>query len=164
MKIRSLTQNPYAILDYSPLLDETGAREFTIAFERDSTKNNRLGSSNAPYEFIVRVEGCPDRTSVENLRGLKLFIRQEQLPELETDEYYHSDLIGLQAIDDKGAVFGTVSAVLNFGAGDILDVAPLANVEGGAKEGWLIPFQNTHVGKVDLENKTIAILTPLEAF
>lgn len=71
---------------------------------------------------IARFEGISDRTAAEGLRGSLVEIDRDQLPPLEEGEYYHTDLIGLPCVDDEGNALGTVVAVENFGAGDLLEV------------------------------------------
>lgn len=72
---------------------------------------------------IARLEGVADRSAAEALRGTLIEVERDALAPLEDGEYYHSDLIGLPCVDKGGAAIGTVSAVENFGAGDLLDVA-----------------------------------------
>ena len=71
---------------------------------------------------IARFEDISDRSAAEALRGSLIEIDRDQLPPLEEGEYYHADLIGLACIDEAGAPVGTVVAVENFGAGDLLEV------------------------------------------
>ena len=71
---------------------------------------------------IARFAEVPDRTAAEALRGTALTVPRSALPPLEEGEYYHADLIGLAVVDAEGAPLGTVAAVENFGAGDLLDV------------------------------------------
>jgi 16S rRNA processing protein RimM len=84
---------------------------------------------------IVRFEGISDRTAAEALRGSLVEIDRDRLPPLEEGEYYHADLIGLPCVDNGGKLLGTVVAVENFGAGDLLEV--------GRPDGKrsLIPFR-----------------------
>jgi 16S rRNA processing protein RimM len=71
---------------------------------------------------IARFDGIDGRTEAERLRGTALTITREALPKLESDEYYFSDLVGLTAETDAGSVLGTVIAVQNFGATDIIEI------------------------------------------
>ena len=71
---------------------------------------------------IVRFAEIADRTAAERLRGTLLTVSRSVLPALEEGEYYHADLIGLSAVSDAGEALGSVVAVENFGAGDILDI------------------------------------------
>jgi 16S rRNA processing protein RimM len=99
---------------------------------------------------VARFEGVSDRSAAEALRGALVEIERTALPPLEDDEYYHAELMGLPCVGPDGAQLGTVSAVENFGAGDLLEVE-LAN---GRKS--LIPFRT---GIADREDERI-ILDP----
>ncbi len=84
---------------------------------------------------IARFEGIFDRTAAEALRGELVEIDRDKLPPLEEGEYYHADLIGLPCVDEAGRALGTVVAVENFGAGDLLEV------ERPNAQRSLIPFR-----------------------
>ena len=71
---------------------------------------------------IARFAEIADRTAAEALRGTLLTVPRSALPPLEEGEYYHADLLGLAAVSDTGKPLGTVVAVENFGAGDILEI------------------------------------------
>jgi len=71
---------------------------------------------------IARFEGISDRSAAEALRGQLVEIDRDRLPPLEEGEYYHADLVGLLCVDENGKPLGTVAAVENFGAGDLLEV------------------------------------------
>jgi 16S rRNA processing protein RimM len=90
------------------------------------------GTAKSP---IARLEGITDRSAAEALRGTLIEVERDALPPLEEGEYYHSDLLGLTCVDNQGAAIGTVAAVENFGAGDLLDV----ELPGGKKS--LIPYK-----------------------
>jgi 16S rRNA processing protein RimM len=90
------------------------------------------GTAKSP---TARIEGIADRSEAESLRGTLIEVDREALPPLEEGEYYHSDLIGLPCVDEGGTAIGTVSAVENFGAGDLLEV----ELPTGKKS--LIPFR-----------------------
>jgi len=97
---------------------------------------------------IARFEGISDRSAVEALRGSLVEIDRSALPALEEGEYYHADLIGLPAVDRDGNPVGAVSAVENYGAGDLLEI----EIEGGKRS--LIPFRD---GIADLQDGRIVL-------
>jgi 16S rRNA processing protein RimM len=97
---------------------------------------------------VARFEGISDRGTAEALRGSLVEIDRSALPPLEEGEYYHADLIGLPCVDREGGRIGTVAAVENFGAGDLLEI------EGGDGKRALIPFLP---GIADLEDKRIVL-------
>jgi 16S rRNA processing protein RimM len=97
---------------------------------------------------VAKFEGVADRSAAESLRGLLVEVDREELPPLEEGEYYHADLIGLPAVDREGNPLGTVVAVENYGAGDLLEI------ELGDRKRSLIPFRD---GVADLiDGKIIA--------
>ena len=71
---------------------------------------------------IARFAEVPDRNAAERLRGLELTVPRSALPPLEEGEYYHADLLGLPCVSTKGEALGTVVAIDNFGAGDVIEV------------------------------------------
>lgn len=99
---------------------------------------------------VARIEGIDDRSAAEALRGSLVEVDRSALPPLEDGEYYHADLIGLPAVDRDGVAVGSVSAVENYGAGDLLEI------EDPAGKRSLIPYRE---GIADLEDGRI-ILNP----
>jgi 16S rRNA processing protein RimM len=97
---------------------------------------------------VARFEGVADRAAAEALRGSLVEVDRSQLPPLEEGEYYHVDLIGMPCEDREGAAVGTVVAVENYGAGDLLEV----ELEGGKRS--LIPFKP---GIADLTDERIVL-------
>ena len=97
---------------------------------------------------VARFEGVNDRSAAEALRGSLVEIDRSALPPLEEGEYYHADLVGLAAVDRDGKPIGTVVAVENYGAGDLLEI------ELETRKRSLIPFRK---GIADLEDGRIAL-------
>ena len=97
---------------------------------------------------VARFEGIDDRNAAEALRGQLLEVERSALPPLREGEYYHSDLIGLECVDGSGQRVGSITAIENFGAGDLLDI----ELESGGRS--LIPFRD---GIADLENGRIVL-------
>ena len=92
---------------------------------------------------VVRFKGVNDRNAAEALTGTELFVDRSALPdEGEQDEFYHADLVGLKVRDDTGAEIGRVTAVQNFGGGDLLEVALSGRHE------VLVPFSAAAVPEV----------------
>lgn len=90
-----------------------------------SDKTIKVKLKNAMKDhWLAEVDGYTDRTKAENLRGTKLYIDRDTLPDTDDDEHYYVDLIGLECIDESGALIGTVIDVTNFGASDLLDIKP----------------------------------------
>jgi 16S rRNA processing protein RimM len=144
VRLRSFTSDPAAIADYGPLETEDG-RVLEIETLRP-----------AKDHFVVRLAGIRDRDAASALTNAKLYVPRERLPQTENaDEFYHADLIGLAAVDQTGRTLGTVVAIHNFGAGDLIEVKPQA---GGNTE--LVPFDVTNAPEVDIASGRIVIQPP----
>jgi 16S rRNA processing protein RimM len=107
--------------------------------------------------LVARLKGVGDRTAAERLCNTDLYVPRERLPVPEPDEFYHADLIGLRAEDMGGGVIGAVVAVHNFGAGDILEIAPEA---GG--DTLMLPFSTAAVPSVEITAARIVVVLPEE--
>ena len=147
VRLMSFTQVPSAIATYGPLHDERGTRAFEIKALR-AVKDNM---------FVARVAGLADRSAAEAVTNLDLYIARDVLPPADADEFYLADLIGVAAFDEAGSLYGTVVAVPNYGAGDILEIAPAA---GG--ENLLFPFTKAVVPTVDLAGRRLTLIPPDE--
>ena len=102
---------------------------------------------------MATLAGIGDRKAAERLANIRLYVPRDRLPEPEqADEFYHADLIGLAVVDRAGEKLGTVIAIHNFGAGDLIEVRPDA---GGNTE--LVPFDETHVPAVDIAAGRIVV-------
>ena len=112
VRVRAFTGDPASLGDYGPLHDERG-RAFEVLAVRPAKEVS-----------IVRFKEVATREAAEALNGVALFVDRSALPaDLEEEEFYHADLIGLAVHDETGAEIGTISAVHDFGAGDILEVS-----------------------------------------
>ena len=99
---------------------------------------------------IARFAELPDRAAAEALRGTELTVPRSALPALEEGEYYHADLMGLAAVSDNGEPLGTVVAVENFGAGDILEI------ERPTGKRFMVPMTEAAVPGWDSERIVIS--------
>ena len=108
-----------------------------------------------PKALIARIKGVTTREAAEALNRTKLYIDRARLPEREEEEWYHVDLIGLAAVDRDGAPIGTVVAIHNFGAGDLIEMKP---ADGGATV--LVPFTRDTVPEVDVEGGRLTLVPP----
>ncbi|MCZ7675192.1 MAG: ribosome maturation factor RimM [Roseovarius sp.] len=134
VRLKSFTAQPDAIASYGTLETEDGARHF------DVTLTGQTGNA-----LIARLSGVLDKEAADALRGTRLYVARARLPEPAEDEFYHADLIGLQVFDTGGAPLGKVTAVLNHGASDLLEIAV-----PGQSETVLLPFTRAVVPTVDL--------------
>jgi 16S rRNA processing protein RimM len=144
VKLRSFTTDPMAVSRYGPLESEDGSACFALEALRP-----------AKGHLIARLRGVKDRSAAERLTNLKLFVPRARLPMPAAEEFYHADLIGLSVVTAGGTRFGTVVAVHDFGAGDILELAPAA---GGP--AIMLPFTQTFVPSVDIAAGRIVIAPP----
>jgi 16S rRNA processing protein RimM len=143
VKLRSFTADPQAIAAYGPLIASSGER-----FEIERLKPQKDG-------FIAALKGVGDRNKAETLKGVELFVSRLQLPEPGTDEVYIHDLIGVKVVEKNGAAFGTIVAVPNFGAGDLLEIR-----RSGSEKTVLVPFAQDYVPVIDLSKGEIVIDLP----
>jgi 16S rRNA processing protein RimM len=143
VRIRSFTQDPGDIAAYGPLEDEKGR-----LVEIESLRV-------APKVLIARVKGVTTREGAEALARTRLYVPRTRLPARQENEWYHADLVGLAAVGQDGAALGTVVAVLNFGAGDLIEVRPAA---GG--ESLIVPFTEEAVPEVDIVAGRLTIVPP----
>lgn len=141
VRLRSFTSDPAAIAGYGPLQTEDGR-----AVEIESLRP-------AKDHFVATLAGIRDRNAAEELTNAKLYVPRERLPELEDiDEFYHADLMGLAVVNRAGDRVGTVVAIHNFGAGDLLEVQLDAS---GKTE--MVPFDAINVPTIDLAAGRIVV-------
>jgi 16S rRNA processing protein RimM len=145
VKLWTFTEDPLAVDAYGPLVTKDGARQFEVTSARE-----------AKGHLVVTLKGVATREDAERLNGVELYVAREKLPVTEEDEYYHADLIGLAAVDSANEPLGRVIAIHNFGAGDIIEIAP----PQGAT--LLLPFTNAVVPTVDLASGRVVIELPDE--
>jgi 16S rRNA processing protein RimM len=131
VRVKSFATEPKAIAAYGPLEDESGV-SIVLALEG--------GTRDA---LIATIEGVASREAAERLKGTRLYLRREVLPEADADEFYHADLVGLEVRLRDGTGFGRVRAVQNFGAGDSLEI------ERGEGD-ILVPFTRRAVPEVNI--------------
>lgn len=106
-------------------VEDTDLFSATLYTDAHSAKTIKLKLKNAMKDhWLAEVEGYNDRTAAETLRGTKIYIDRDALPDLGDDEHYYVDLVGMECIDESGNIIGTVIDVTNFGASDLLDIKP----------------------------------------
>jgi 16S rRNA processing protein RimM len=143
-RVKSFCAEPSALGDYGPLSDEKGSREFKVTITRPVKGG-----------FAVRLSGVKTKEEADALKGVRLYAPREALPDLPDDEFYHADLIGLTVVDTGGADLGQVHAVMNHGAGDLLEVR-----QKGRSGTVLVPFTQAIVPTVDLTARRIVVDPP----
>jgi 16S rRNA processing protein RimM len=145
VRLWPFTQDPMAVGDYGPLETEDGTRRFEIETLRA-----------AKDHLVARLKGVGDRDAAEKLRNVDLFVSRDKLPPIdEEDTWYHADLVGMAAVTPEGVPLGNVTAIHNFGAGDLIEIATTA---GG--EPLLLPFTETIATNIDMALRQITIVLP----
>ncbi|MEX0309148.1 MAG: ribosome maturation factor RimM [Tateyamaria sp.] len=134
VRVKSFCADPEAIETYSPLTSEDGAQSFSLAIIRPM-KNG----------FVARIAEVASKEQADALKGTQLFARRDQLPHLPDDEFYYTDLVGLEVFDTGGTSLGRVKSVQNHGASDLLEIHA-----SGATTTVLLPFTKVAVPTVDL--------------
>ncbi|MEM9707270.1 MAG: ribosome maturation factor RimM [Pseudomonadota bacterium] len=134
VRLKSFTADPEAIAAYGPVATEDGGNSFDVTLTRPVKGG-----------FAARLTGVISKEAAEALKGTRLYVDRDRLPDTDEDEYYHADLIGVAVHDTGGALLGHVKAVLNHGASDLLELR-LPDTSQTA----LLPFTRAHVPNVDL--------------
>jgi 16S rRNA processing protein RimM len=145
VKLWTFTEDPLAVQRYGPLSTKDGARQFEVTHAREARDH-----------LVATLKGVTTREEAERLNGLELYVAREKLPATDDDEYYHADLIGLAAVTVADVPLGRVIAIHNFGAGNIIEIAP---PQGST---LLLPFTNAVVPSVDLAAGRVMIELPEE--
>jgi 16S rRNA processing protein RimM len=141
VRLWSFTAQPAAVVDYGPFATADG-RVIEIETLRP-----------AKDFFVARLKGVADRNAAEALRNVELFVPRARLPApADDDEFYHADLIGLAAVDASGAPLGTIIALHNFGAGDIVEIR-----RADANDTVMLPFTQDAVPEIDVAGGRIVV-------
>jgi 16S rRNA processing protein RimM len=149
VRLKSFTAVPEDVAGYGPLEDERGERRFALRLVGGARGGGAKGV------LIAAISGIDDRDRAEALRGLRLYLPRSALPPTEEEEYYHADLIGLDAALPDGTPVGTVRAVHDFGAGDTLEI------ERAGGPSVMVPFTRAAVPVVDVEGGRLVLDPPL---
>ncbi|MCR9225011.1 MAG: ribosome maturation factor RimM [Hyphomonas sp.] len=143
VRVKSFTAEPEALFEYAPFLSETG-----------DVLIDPLRARPAKDHFIVTPETLLQKEEWDRLKSTKLYVSRDILPEIEEDEFYIEDLVGLQVYSGGDTPIGRVKAVLNHGASDLIEVQPTPN-----GKPVLVPFTLDDVPVVDLNARRIVIAT-----
>lgn len=139
--VKTHTVEAADIAGYGPLTDAEGKAPLALKVLRVTPKG-----------VVARVAGISDRNGAEALRGRELWVAREAMPEPEQDAFYHEDLIGLTAVDEAGVALGTVVAVQNFGASDLLEIR-----KAGGRATEFVPFTKAFVPSIDVAARRIVV-------
>lgn len=144
VRLKSFCSDPEAVASYGPLFTEDGSRSFTVRLTRS-----------IPNGFSARLSGIATKEQADALKGQRLYADRDRLPGLPDDEFYHADLIGMEVRDTGGTLLGSVVAVHNHGATDLLELS-----RHGQKAALLLPFTRAIVPTVDLALRRIVADPP----
>jgi 16S rRNA processing protein RimM len=147
VRVKSFTADPADFGAYGPVSDEAGTRHFAVRV---------VGVMKGVV--LAELDGIADRNAAEALKGLHLYVDRAQLPAADPDEFYHADLLGLEARLADGTVLGSVTGLYDFGAGESVEIT------GPKGEITLVPFTNTAVPAIDLAGRTLTIDPPAGLF
>lgn len=136
VKLKSFSAN---LANYEIFYDKAG-----VAYEIDWLRATAK-------HVIAKFKNIVDRSGAEGLRSTELFVKRAQLPKLELEEFYYSELAGMQLIDEQQKTHGMVKAVHNFGAGEILEIVDIAG------KSFLLPFKKQLVPNIDINNRIITM-------
>lgn len=139
VRVKSFCAIPGEIENYSPLSNEDGSQSYTLTLTR-AVKGG----------FSGHLGGVDNKEQADAVKGLRLFAPRDRLPSLPSDEYYYTDLVGLEVFDTGGALLGQVKSVQNHGASDLLELTG-----EGLKGTVFLPFTLAAVPTVDLEQGRI---------
>ena len=149
VRIKSFTEMPEDLTAYGALTDEAGTRRYAVTV-----------TGKAKGALLARIAGVENREAAQALRGTRLMVERVALPEIEDPEtFYYADLVGLAVEDSAGKPLGRVKAVMNHGAGDLLEIEPAPDI---GKATLLVPFTKAAVPLVDLEAGRLVVEPPSE--
>jgi 16S rRNA processing protein RimM len=147
VRISAHTQDPLAIGTYGPL--DTDRAGLTVTLSKLRVHKTVV---------VAQIKGINDRNAAEALNGVSLFIDRSKLPEIDDeDDFYHADLIGLEARLDTGITIGKVSALPNFGGGDLIEIR-----DPQSGDTYLYPFTKGVVPHVNIAEGYLTIVVPIE--
>lgn len=146
VRITAFTTDAMTLMDYQPLLKADGTPALTLL----SARPDKAG-------VVAKVKEITTKEQADAARGQKLFIPRDRLPEPEEDEFYLTDLVGMEAREADDVAVGTVKSVQNFGASDMLEIAPK---EGGPT--WYLPFTREAAPELHLNDGWLRIVRPTE--
>jgi len=146
VRVTAWTADPMALMTYGPLLRADGSVGLTLITARPEKS-----------AVVGRAKEIATKEQADALRGLKLYVPRDRFPPADEDEFYLADLIGLDVRDPADEVIGRVKSVQNFGADDILEIAPAT---GG--QTWYLPFTREAVPEIRSAEGWLRAVRPVE--
>jgi 16S rRNA processing protein RimM len=147
LRISTYTEQPMALAKFKKLLREDGSPALTLTSARPAKDG-----------VVARCPEINDKDAADALRGVRLYVTRDALPKpVDEDEFYQTDLLGLKADTPEGETLGSIKAVLNVGAGDILEIDP-----GAGRATRYIPFTRAAVPEVRIGEGRVIVIPPVE--
>ena len=143
VKVKLFTETPEALTRYGPLRDARG-KSYEVTDWRPGK----------PGEAVISLSGITGRAAAEALKGVEFFVPRSALPQTADEEFYHADLIGLEAQDSEGRVLGKIAGLHNYGAGDVVEIA---RPDG---DTILLAFTRETVPIIDIPGGRIVVAVP----
>jgi len=143
VRVKPFGDDPLSFTDYGVLTTKDGKRLFEV--EKARVQKTVV---------ITKFKGIGDRNQAEDLNGIELYVERDQFPDPDEDEFYYSDLAGLKVLDRAGEKLGSVVAVQDFGAGDLLEIRPARG------KTFYVPFTRDFVPEISLEEGRVTVDLP----
>jgi 16S rRNA processing protein RimM len=140
VKVKSFSDDERHLTSYGTLTNEKGDQTFDVKIVGHSKELLR-----------VKIKGVDDRNTAESLVGTGFYVSRDVLPDLDDEEYYHADLIGLEARNSSDEIIGEVNAIYNFGAGDLIEI----KMASGQFE--MLPFTAQFVPTINIKEQYIIV-------
>ncbi len=140
VKVKCFSDDEKNLGSYGVLSNEAGDKTFSVKIVGHSKELLR-----------VKIKGVDDRNTAETLIGTGLYVNRDALPNLAEDEFYHTDLVGLDAKNVAGDIIGVVNALYNFGAGDLIEL----KMNDGSLE--MLPFTSSYVPTINIKERFIIV-------
>jgi 16S rRNA processing protein RimM len=151
VKILSLCQNPQDIQNYQPLFDKNDQELKIKITSKPQGANKNI--------FIATISGVIDRNQSEALHNDEIFVNKDQFQETQDDEFYCSDLIGMNVVDENKDKIGKVIDVVNYGAGDIVEIE-FKESSGQKEQIQMFSFRDEIFPEINIEEEYILIVFP----
>ncbi|MEM7299603.1 MAG: ribosome maturation factor RimM [Pseudomonadota bacterium] len=151
LRAQIYAEDPLGLTRFNPFQTDTGKSIFIARVKRVGER------------YVVSLKGVCDRNAADEMRGTLLYVDRARLPDVEEeDEFYLNDLIGLEAVDSDGETLGEVIAVPNFGADDLVEVAPILDGKLRRGKSWFVAFTRENVPDIDIANGRLVVVRPVE--
>lgn len=144
VKVKTYTEFPDSLLEYAPLFNKLGDKQFDLEFK-----------SMSGDILILYINNTKSRNDADALKNIELYADKSKFPELEEEEFFYEDLTGLRAIERNGSFYGKIVAVHDFGSGDIIEIELK-----DSKKTEMIAFTKENFPKIDVKGGKVLLCLP----